>query len=118
MITYKDISNRIEPVIIAVLALIKDIADRLGIPFFLVGAKARDLFFSELFDIKTVRASLDIDIGIRVNSWDEVSGLIEGMVSTGQFEPVNKVRSRLRHTNKTLVDIVPFGTIESPSGKV
>jgi predicted nucleotidyltransferase len=118
MTTYNDISTKIDPAIVEVLSCIKDIADKLGIPFFLVGAKARDLFFSLLFDIQTTRATLDIDLGIKVNSWDEVSKLINGILSTSLFSPVNNIKSRFKHNNGTLIDIVPFGMLEKPIGKI
>lgn len=113
-----DISNKISKPIVDVLVQIKEIAESLRIPFFLVGASARDMFFSALFDVKTRRASLDVDIGIMVSSWEEVTRLIDALVATAQFAPINQLRSKLRHQNQTLVDIVPFGTLESPSGKV
>jgi predicted nucleotidyltransferase len=118
MIIYKDISGKIEREIVDALALITEIAHQLEIPFFLVGAKARDIFFSAIHDIKTTRASLDIDIGISVNSWDDVTRLIDAMLSTGQFETVNKIGSRFKHKNGALVDIVPFGKIENPPASI
>ena len=118
MIISSDISSKIDPPIADVLSEIKDVADQLHIPFFLVGAGARDIFFSALFGIKTRRASLDIDIGIKVSSWGEVAGLIDALLTSGRFVAINRLRSRFRHSNGALVDIVPFGIIENPSGKV
>ena len=118
MITYKDISIKIDSATVEVLSCIKDIADKLGIPFFLVGAKARDLFFSLLFDIQTTRATLDVDLGIKVNSWDDVAKLIDGIIATGLFKPANKLNSRFVYSKGTILDIVPFGLLETPSGKI
>jgi predicted nucleotidyltransferase len=118
MTTYKNISTKIEPTTVEVLSIIKDVADKLGIPFFLVGAKARDLFFSLLYDIQTTRATLDVDLGIKVDSWEDVTQLIDGLIATKQFTSVNKINSRFRHSNNTLIDIVPFGPVENPSGIV
>jgi len=53
----KDISGKIEEPVVDVIAMINTVAGQLGIPFFLVGAKARDIFFSALFDIPTQRAT-------------------------------------------------------------
>jgi len=118
MITYKDLSNKIDPQIVEVLSIIKDIAGELNIPFFLVGARARDFFFSLLYNILTRRATFDIDLGIKVSSWEEVSRFTEQLLSIGQFSNVNKLSSRFKHKNGLLVDIVPFGKVENPSGKV
>lgn len=118
MITYKDLSNKIDPPIVEVLSIIKDIAGQLNIPFFLVGARARDFFFSYLYNIPTPRATFDIDLGIKVSSWEEVSRLTEQLLSIGQFSNVNQLSSRFKHANGLFVDIVPFGKVENPSGQV
>jgi predicted nucleotidyltransferase len=118
MTTYKDISTKIDPAIIEVLFDIKGVTDRLAIPFFLVGASARDSFFTLLFDVPTIRATFDIDLALKVDSWDQVALLAEGLTTTSRFEPVNKIKSCFRHSNGRLIDIVPFGLLESPSGKI
>lgn len=64
----KDISNKLEPNIVEVLCDIDAVCKRHAIPFFVVGATARDIIFNAIFNIKTSRASLDIDFGVRVQS--------------------------------------------------
>jgi predicted nucleotidyltransferase len=118
MIISEDISSKIEPSVGDVLGLIKEVADQASIPFFLIGAKARDLFFSAIFDIPTKRASLDLDIAIKVKTWEEVAKLVELLLATGQIKQHPKLQFRFTHDNGTLFDIVPFGDIERPTGKV
>lgn len=118
MTIYKDISTKIDPTIVEVIFCIKDIADSLDIPFFLVGAKARDLFFSLLYDIQTRRATLDIDLSIKVNSWEAVLKLIDRIIAKNQFRSLNRIHSKFAHMNGTIIDIIPFGSLESPLGKI
>lgn len=48
--TLKDISGRIEPEKISVLRNIKEVADELGIHFFVMGAFARDALFTHILE--------------------------------------------------------------------
>jgi predicted nucleotidyltransferase len=118
MIISKDISNKIESQVVEVLALMKDVAEKTAIPFFLVGARARDIFFSAIFEIQTRRATLDVDIAVRVSSWDKVSELLAHLLMTGEVEPDSNLQFRFKHTNGAIIDIVPFGEVEYPPGKV
>jgi predicted nucleotidyltransferase len=104
--------------LVAAIGGIKKIADARGIQFFLVGASARDLFFSLLFNIRSSRATMDVDLGIQVGSWEEVLSIIGDMEAAGLFTKVPEKMSRYRHMNGTLIDIVPFGSLERPAGKV
>jgi predicted nucleotidyltransferase len=56
-----NISGRIDPERIAVLRGIKDVADELGIRFFVVGAFARDVIFEHIHRIPAPRITEDID---------------------------------------------------------
>lgn len=89
-----------------------------GIPFFLVGAKARDIFFSALFDVPTRRATLDVDIGIKAKSWEDAKRLGDDLIATGGFVRIVGFQFRLRHANGVLIDVIPFGEVENPQGKI
>ena len=65
----KDISGRIDQEIISILSNITEVAKELGIPFFVVGAFARDVIFEHIHGIPTARATRDIDIGVEVGGW-------------------------------------------------
>jgi predicted nucleotidyltransferase len=118
LIISKNISEKIDTELVEAIDSIRLIADEYHIPFFLVGAKARDIFFSLLFGIASRRATLDVDLGIKVNTWDEVAVLTESMTASSHFVKVSERISRYRHRNGTLIDIVPFGPVERPIGKV
>lgn len=111
----KDISNKLEPNIVEVLFDIEAVCKRHSIPFLVVGATARDIIFNALYNIRTSRASLDIDFGIRVQRWNDFELVITDLVNTGKYHKDHDQFQRLRSPS-AIVDIVPFGDIEISKG--
>ena len=105
-----DLSGKIDPGSLALFETLSETAGSLGVPFFVVGATARDLIFELGHGLPSKRATLDRDFGIRVASWGEFYKLKELLLTTGLFEKNNSVQ-RLRYRGELLVDILPFGDI-------
>jgi hypothetical protein len=63
-----DLSNKVEAFIVEALESILKIAEVLDIPFFVVGATARDVILVHAFGIKPTRATKDVDIGVQVGN--------------------------------------------------
>ena len=108
-----DISRKIEPDKAVVLAAINRVAGKNAIPFFIAGGAARDFILQNGYGVRTRRVTLDVDIGVRVSSWEEYSKIIEGLVSYESF-----TRTEIEHRyesplpQKIKIDILPFGKIE------
>jgi predicted nucleotidyltransferase len=69
--------------------------------------------------VQTTRATKDIDFGIMVASWGEYEKLKSELIETKNFTMVGNIEHRLlENSTKTLIDLVPFGKIESPKGKI
>ena len=114
---YKNISDKIEPPIVEAISRCVHVSDKLAIPFMVVGATARDVIFSTIFGIPTRRATLDVDLAVRVKNWAEYSFFREALLQSGVFSVERESRAhRFRHSNGTLVDLIPFGGIEDPPG--
>jgi predicted nucleotidyltransferase len=100
---------------------IRDVAgacDALAVPFFLVGAFARDLLLELRHGFKAQRATNDVDFGVRVGRWEEFEALKRALAATGRYSPdPNKVQ-RLIAGDGGLIDIVPFGEVEDASGRI
>ena len=111
-----DISGKIENTYIEPIKEIKDIADTLKIPFFIIGAFARDIIMEYFYKIKAPRMTMDIDLGIRVSSWDQFDQLINKLELSRKFKKT-KVKQRIIYKN-TLIDIVPFGSISNKNEKI
>lgn len=105
-----DISGKIDPATLAVFDSLQLLTE--GMRFFVVGAAARDISLYYLYDIKIVRATQDIDLGIQVSSWNEYDQLRTGLLSSDEFTETS-IFHRFRHKNGYPVDLLPFGGIES-----
>lgn len=97
-------------------ALVRDLgstASALGIPFFLMGAAARDIRLRCQHGIQGLRATEDVDVAIAVDGWPAFTRLRDGLVHCRLFvADERKAAHRLVHRTGTPIDIVPFGEIE------
>lgn len=113
-----DISNKIQdPTLVGLLTCVASVADELEIPFFVVGATARDLILWHGFGIVPGRATKDIDLGFSVSTWEQFTKLKNALAATGQFESIGK-HQRMSYQNIAKVDILPFGEIVDSDSKI
>ena len=54
-----------------VLTLVERLAHGLGLEYFVAGATARDILLYHVFGIEPGRATLDVDLGIALDSWSQ-----------------------------------------------
>jgi len=113
-----DISSKLDHTEVEVLVEIALLMRNLHLSFFVIGATARDIVFEAIFDLPIKRATLDMDFGIRVRSWTEYNHLRDEMLRLGHFENDKKKVERMHHISGKLVDLVPFGPVEEPSGMI
>ena len=118
MNTYKDISNKIEASIAESLTDLYRFAREQELPFLIVGAEARDIFFELLFNVRASRATIDTDVGIRVPTWEAFEKLETRMISSGVFKKDKKKPHRFSHRNGGSLDVIPFGELENPKGNI
>ncbi len=83
-----------------------------GIDFFLLGAFARDIWTTHLNNIRTQRATKDIDLAILVSNNEEYDNLINYLVENENFT-TTKNKFCLLFKQRIQVDIIPFGEIEN-----
>jgi predicted nucleotidyltransferase len=107
-----NISGKISEPLISIYALIADIAAQNHLPFFIIGATARDIIFEHVYGIKAPRATKDIDLAVQVATWKDFEQLKNQLIATGQLIS-DKMVQRLRYRGEIPVDIVPFGDIEA-----
>ncbi len=97
--------------LVEVIGLVDREAARLGIPFFIVGAMARDIVLELCYKLPARRSTRDLDIGVEVAGWEEYQRLSTALVSSGRF-----VSGRAPHVlryGELRVDIVPFGKVSA-----
>ena len=88
-------------------------ADALHIKWMVTGAAGRVLLLETVYGLPRGRATEDVDLGVMVANWDQYRALIERICQDPAFQPDPKQQQRLRFRNGGLLDIVPFGEIES-----
>ena len=111
-----DISEKIDPEgfgadksLVEILETLTETTNRLGIPFFVVGATARDMIL-KFYDETPTRATRDVDIGIRVPNWEQFNNLRNALLDMGKFK-ATKIQHSLLSDLGIPVDIVPFGDL-------
>ena len=53
--------------------------------YVVIGATARDLILERGYNIPTTRATIDIDLGIEVEDWNQFKKLKDMLLATGRF---------------------------------
>ena len=100
----------------ATLALLKAVAKaaaELDIAWMVTGAAGRVLLLEGVYGLPQGRATRDVDLGIMVASWDRYRALVDRLRRDDRFQPDPKQLQRLRFGDEGLLDLVPFGGIES-----
>lgn len=112
-----DLSEKIDKQIVEALSIVKKVADSLSIPFFVVGASARDFILENCYGIKPKRMTRDIDLGVEVASWEQYNQLTESLMATSKLSDDKKEHQRF-HFNYVLIDILPFGAITDEKRRI
>jgi predicted nucleotidyltransferase len=107
-----NISGKINEPFLGIYALIAEIAEQNNLPFFIIGATARDIVFEHAYGITAPRATRDVDLAVQVSDWQDFETLKSQLLATGQFIS-DRQKQRLRYHQEIPVDIVPFGDIET-----
>jgi predicted nucleotidyltransferase len=118
MNTYIDISDKFATqILIEILREVDKATQKLDIPFFIVGATARDLILEFGFGLKPGRATADVDIGVRVSSWENFNRLKKELGAGDKFRAHGE-KCRMVHESGTPIDLLPFGLNSSGTGIV
>ena len=108
--TSLDLSGKIDKVAVSALSRIHQISSSMKIPFFIVGATARDILLEVHYGIGSKRATLDIDIAVFIENWEQFNHLKDELIGIKHFTPARDIH-RLLFQKRLPVDIVPFGGV-------
>lgn len=105
------------------LGRVHDVTKRLGMPFVVAGATARDIILWHVYGIKAERATRDVDVAVCAVSWESYEVLLGELVISEGFRRDGKALQRLlfdhADTRMTVpLDLVPFGDLEMPDGSI
>lgn len=117
MLKLLDLSGKIDRSTVEVYEALDGVAAAIGVPFFLIGATARDTILEKGLSIRSGRATKDVDVAVRVSDWDKLGRLRQALLDTGNFDEAREAQ-RLIYRNELLVDIVPFGGISGPAHEI
>ena len=95
-----------------IIGVVSAVAEAMALPCLLAGAFARDLHLHYRWGIPIVRGTDDFDFAMHVRGWDDFDTLKTTLIEQHGFKPT-KARQRLQHVSGHLIDIVPFGKVES-----
>lgn len=84
--------------------------DILNIPFFIVGAFARDLIMQHLHNFPPERATKDIDFAVIVDDWEQYKQLVQHLTKQLGYKKTRQTH-RLASKQGILIDLIPFGKI-------
>lgn len=101
-----------------ILGLIAVEAEKLHIPVFVVGATARDLILEHQYGIKPKRATTDVDFAVAVDTWEQYELLKRALLATKELVFIKDTLNFRKVSNGILIDVVPFGGLESPPGQI
>lgn len=104
--------NPIDSAPLALLRTVDAMMKTFKLPYFVVGAMARDILLTHVFGLATRRATRDLDIGVAVKDWDEFEAVATKLVDEASFVRDPKIVHRL-HKDETPLDIIPFHGVES-----
>ncbi len=94
------------------------IADSLGMPFFVLGATARDLILEVGYGIRSFRATKDLDLAIQVENWEKYNTLSAALLETGLFSKSRSHHTFIYNKGELYIDIIPFGRIENAEREI
>lgn len=115
---YRVSSQNIEhPLLKPVLEELIPVFIKRGITFYLIGAVARDIIL-ELNQEKSQRVTMDLDIAIAVDHWEDFENLSEDIIALPNFKKDAQQKQRFLYKEKFQVDIVPYGGIKDQNDKI
>lgn len=113
----------IDSLTLSVIREVRDAATDLGLETFLVGATARIILLEHVFGLHAGRATRDVDFAFAVENWDQFQSIKQRLIATSTFEAIERVEQRLIYKptdikHKFVVDIIPFGGLESEKNMI
>lgn len=82
-----------------------------GLPFYVIGATARDIIMRQLLNQESKRHTKDLDIAIAISDWNLFEEISEDIALMDHFEKSRHQKQRFLFYGIYELDIIPFGKI-------
>lgn len=86
--------------------------------FFVIGATARDIILSNIFNEPARRKTADLDIAIAIPDWDRFEQISSDLTAMDCFEKSQTQKQRFIFKGEYVLDIVPFGGVEKGEAQI
>jgi len=103
--------NFSNPVLKELLEKLTGFFNSIDAEFYVIGATARDIILSGIYNQIPTRKTNDLDIAIAIPDWLKFHEIAAGLCSLDGFEKSNKQTQRFLYKTFFQLDIVPFGEI-------
>lgn len=108
----------LDPLTLKVIGEIRQVADELEVPVFVVGAVARIILLENVHGLNAGRATTDVDFAFAVDNWEQFQKLKATLLANPSFTTPEHVAHRLYFRSPELehsykVDLIPFGGVET-----
>lgn len=84
----------------------------LDLDCYLIGALARDIWMTGVYDIQQKRATKDLDLAVLIPTKERYLQLKDRLITEGHFKEVRDNPFKLIHSSKTEIDVLPFGGLD------
>ncbi len=88
-----------------------EVCNKYNVPFFVVGAFARDIVMQHIHNVKPIRETQDIDFAIMIENWNEYHLIKSTLIEEYGFEQGGQIH-QLIFSKGLYIDLIPFGKIE------
>lgn len=92
-----------------VFVLLESHLSKFGINFYLIGAVAKDMWMSGVYDVALGRVTADLDLAVLVEDEGQYEALKEDLVKTGRFWALKGNKYAMLFDDKIQIDLLPFG---------
>jgi len=99
------------PLLKDLLRELNDFFSSINVDFYVIGATARDIILSNLYDLVPERKTADLDIAIAISDWNQFQSIEENLPKREGFTKSKKQKQRFIYKDVYVVDIVPFGDV-------
>jgi predicted nucleotidyltransferase len=99
------------PLLKELLAVLTSYFNSIESEYYIIGATARDIVLTAIYEQNTKRSTADLDIAIAIPNWENYASIEKGLCQTDGFEKSKSQRQRFIYKGAYLLDILPFGGV-------
>ncbi len=117
--SYNISSNSLSnPLLLELLEKLIAFFQSIGIEFYIIGATARDMIISSIYNHAVQRNTSDMDIAIAIPDWTKFQNISEELANIEGFSKSKTQTQRFLYKGVYMLDIMPFGEIANADNTI